>query len=118
MNKTIYTLLTIIFLSCITTNANAIKMKGGVVGCGKWIAYRENKTPDMSDESLGRLYTAWILGFLSGSAVQTNKDILKNTDNESLYLWIDNYCRANPLKFIPDASDALFEELKKQEGFK
>ena len=114
MNKIIYILLTIITFSCISINANAVLARG-VVGCGKWIAASERKA---SDGYLFIFYQGWVLGFLSGSAVQTNKDILKNTDNESLYLWIDNYCRANPLKSLIYGSDALFEELKKKEGLK
>ena len=111
MKKIIYTLLTIITFSCISINANAV-LTTGVVGCGKWIAASERKA---SDRFL-LFYQGWVLGFLNGSAVQTNKDILKNTDNESLYLWIDNYCRANPLKSLVDGSDDLFEALKKQKG--
>lgn len=61
---------------------------------------------------------AWLVGFLSGIAVAKNSDFIKGTDGESILLWMDNYCRSNPLKGISDGGGALFYELKKQKGLK
>lgn len=58
----------------------------------------------------------WILGYLSGMASESGKDVLRNTDALSIEAWITNYCRANPLDKFHDAGDALFIELKKRQG--
>lgn len=47
-------------------------------------------------------------------AFYSDKDILKGTDNASIFLWFDNYCQANPLKNMIDGADSLFDELVKQ----
>ena len=31
-------------------------------------------------------------------------------ENESVYLWMDNYCRNNPLKDMDDGAESLFWE--------
>jgi len=78
----------------------------GVRSCGYWISGKATVQ--------GGANEAWLLGVLSGMALYSDKDILKGTDNESIYLWMDNYCRANPLKSISNGGDVLFEELLKQ----
>lgn len=77
----------------------------GGVSCGNWVTARIQNTTVASG------YSFWMLGFLSGRAVATNIDILKKPDYQSINLWVDNYCRANPLMTLVDAGDALFLEL-------
>jgi hypothetical protein len=73
----------------------------GVPDCGLWI--NGNRQPDK----------AWLLGFLSGLNTDiTNKDFLRKLNSaEQAYLFVDNYCRKNPLKKVSDAGVALFSEL-------
>lgn len=85
-------------LACSSVEAVTVR---GVRSCGVWV-----KDRDISDKN-------WLLGFLSGLAFMSDVDILKGVDNESIYLWMDKYCRANPLKDIADGSETLFEELKR-----
>jgi hypothetical protein len=110
MKKIIYTLITIITLSCISINANANIMTKAMPSCGQWVADKSQ------NYVFFRIDKTWILGFLSGFALYSNKDILRDTDNESIFLWIDNYCHENPLKELGDAGIHLFIELKKQKG--
>ena len=80
----------------------------GIVGarsCGAWIA---NSTQTTASREADR---AWLVGFLSGLAIGARKDFLRGIDSDSMYLWIDNYCRANPLKFLDSAGVALAQEL-------
>jgi len=90
------------------TNANAVSVRG-FSSCGGWVQDRaeNNGWPHLSDES-------WVLGFLSGLALGTKEDVLKRADDPSIFLWIDNYCQANPLKRVTDAVMELFSELAKQ----
>jgi hypothetical protein len=111
MNKIIYILLTIITLSCISIKVNAEVTTRGARSCGEWVTNRENKGSSLSFSSEN-----WVTGFLSGYAAYSNKDILKGTDNESIFLWVDNYCHKNPLEYTDSASGTLFKELLKQKG--
>jgi|KBSMisStandDraft_5_1062788.scaffolds.fasta_scaffold132639_2 hypothetical protein len=50
---------------------------------------------------------------MSGLAIGFNKEFFGKQnvhvlDNESIYLWMDNYCPANPLKRISDGAEQLF----------
>ena len=76
----------------------------GARSCGQWVEARKGGYNPAE---------SWLVGFLSGAALGANVDILKGTDNLSLFLWVDNYCRANPLKDLDDAGVDLFLELKK-----
>lgn len=54
------------------------------------------------------------LGYLSGLAMQSDKDVLAGLDAPSLYLWVTNYCKANPLETTTNAGYILFLELSKK----
>lgn len=79
----------------------------GFASCGEWVADQGGvKTLDKS----------WLQGYMSGLAVGRNKDILVGTDDSSIGLWMDNYCKANPLKRVYEGGSDLFIELVKQKG--
>ena len=78
----------------------------GKYDCGEWFTKAEPKT--------------WLLGYLSGFNVGTlsqmgfplNYDPLKKLNSsDQAYLWMDNYCRANPLKTVLDGALNLYKEL-------
>lgn len=60
---------------------------------------------------------AWLVGFLSGQSLMYYQlgphsdplDELRSADQA--YLWMDNWCRANPLEGIDKGGQALFREL-------
>jgi hypothetical protein len=77
----------------------------GASSCGDWVAEREKK-------SIGTFGNeSWLVGYLSGIATVTNTSFFKGTDNASLFLWMDNYCKANPLSDISDGGSKLYLEL-------
>ena len=77
----------------------------GTRSCGEWVANnRKAGFAQTSDHT-------WLLGFLSGLALGLEKDFLKGMDAPSLYLWVDNYCQANPLQRVDDAGKDLAREL-------
>lgn len=111
MNKIIYTLLTIITLSCVTTNANAYSYFG-IYQCGEWV----NAKNEGENSPRYVQMKVYFSGYISGLALGYRKDVLKNTKFESAALWVDNYCSANPLKGLLYAGLQLFIALRKQEG--
>lgn len=93
-------------------NAQAATVMG-MRSCGKWIEARSENTPSRKGwASLAA--EAWLVGYMSGLADGLSIDFLKGTDGSSLYLWVDNYCRSNPLKDTADAGYELAKELIKQ----
>ena len=95
-----------IVLTTLVIDAQALTMRGPP-SCGAWIKER-------SQGMVGLANLSWLVGFLSGLANGTNKDFIKGTDNDSLSLWVDNYCRSNPLDSVDDAGLSLAMELIKQ----
>lgn len=80
----------------------------GAVGCGQWIEERKSGGwPKTINESL-------VTGYLSGLAMGIKKDTLDEVPNQSIFLWIDNYCLKNPLNDIYDASNRLTNELERK----
>ena len=78
--------------------------------CGEWISHREKS------DTLALGNTSWLLGYLSGLAASRGKDFLSGTDNGSIYKWMDNYCRTNPLRDVSSGGIALADELTRKKG--
>lgn len=93
------------------TATEAVEIRGAS-SCGAWVADRNTEANGWAV----LVRRGWLLGYLSAHAVITGEDILKGTDTRSIDLWMDNYCRQNPLKRIDDGGDALFDELKRNKG--
>lgn len=89
--------------------------EGGAVArhapsCGEWIVHREKS------DTLALGNASWLLGYLSGLAVGSGKDYLSAADNGSIYKWMDNYCRTNPLRDLSYGGNALAAELARKQG--
>jgi hypothetical protein len=110
MKKTLGMLAVGLMLSGVVNTASAVTIRGAS-SCGDWVQ-EQNKNSDWNTNH------TWLIGYLTGIAIGTNKDFLKGTDNPSIYLWMDNYCRQNPLKDMADGGLDLFFELKKQKNIK
>ena len=93
------------------TYGNTIR---GAPDCGDWIASR-NAAPNPF-EAYAR---GWLLGYLSGFNVMLDvmdapaPDHLISPSPKQIYLWVDNYCKQNPLATIDRAGNDLFIELEK-----
>lgn len=90
------------FFHCYSPWALTIR---GSPSCGAWVVARQ------ADSWPARANEAWLVGYLSGIAWGVGKDALLNTDNASIFLYTDNYCRNNPLQDSDDAANTLFREL-------
>jgi hypothetical protein len=82
----------------------------GARSCGQWVEARTT-CQNVSAE-------AWLVGFLSGLADGMNKNFLVDADADSLFLWVDNYCKANPLDYTTTAGQKLAVTLMKRRGIK
>ena len=88
-------------------DARAITSIGGR-SCGVWVR-------DTSTDSIQRTANrVWLVGYLSGIAAGQNIDVLKGLNPESVFLWVDNYCRSNPLESVASAGQELFNVLARQ----
>ena len=56
---------------------------------------------------------AWIAGYITAYNYQTPNtyDIRANGDLDSIMLWLDNWCRANPREDLAGGMEVLTEEL-------
>jgi hypothetical protein len=96
----------ILFLLCslCTTEVFASTSFGGA-DCGQWFNEPRRSTAKV-----------WLAGYLSGlNAVRAKEQtdpLGQLSSMEQAFLWVDNYCRANPLRETQDAANALFRELE------
>jgi hypothetical protein len=76
------------------------------VDCGRWIEAR----------TAGRASSleAYLLGLLDGISFGAWVEFWKaggiDTSKEQVFLWMDNYCRENPLSDVVPGAFTLFEE--------
>ena len=77
----------------------------GPISCGKFI---ENL------KTGGSPYMLWVAGYLTAynALVPDTFDVLGNSDMASVKLWLENYCKANPLEKLPTAMEVLINELR------
>ena len=122
MRKNIYALFAVMIFGTVSNSTNAVTVMGAAP-CGVWIKDREaaeREAASLSSRTTERFAAlhsqGWLVGFLSGIAIATNKDFLRATDSTSMSLWVDNYCRANPLKALEEAGSDLAKELIRQKG--
>lgn len=77
----------------------------GVRSCGKWLNERLSGNSKWGE--------TWLLGYLSGSAMSSGRDILKGTDNASILYQMDAFCKTNPLRDVADGAEEIIAELTK-----
>ena len=97
-----------VLIAVLSLNANAAVTLLGVSSCGAYVKSVE--------DNVVSLEFAWIVGYLSGLSAGTGVDLLKNTDGPSIRLWIEKYCRSNPLKSVDNATNELAIELARMAG--
>jgi hypothetical protein len=91
----------------------------GSRSCGKWTEEKRLAKSTKEMNKIPVLITrSWFLGFLSGRADESGRNFLKGTDSDSIFLWLDNYCQANPTMELNKAGDDLARELMQMKGIK
>lgn len=91
-----------------TTPALAVTTTIGRPDCGEWVKASAS-SPRMK---------AWLLGYMSGLNAKHQETKKKPDDPldrvasaQQIFLWMDNYCKSNPLKTLFDGGLELFDEL-------
>ena len=109
MKKMISALLVVFAIgSMFSTSSMAVTVRGSP-SCGEWV--ETSKKPDGWPHLANQ---RWLVGYLSGIATGLEIDFIKKADNASMFLWVDNYCKANPLSYADDAGVKLVMELTKK----
>lgn len=106
--RTLVMLLSGLLLGPTAFDAQATQIRG-FVSCEAWVREKE---PSRVTYNKG-----WLLGFLSGMAVQSDREVFAGTGNESIFLWTDHYCQSNPRSSLGDAGSAFFAEQAKKNRF-
>ena len=90
----------------------------GTSSCGSWTESRRDNSKYGFVLTSG--YENWVLGFLSGAnnalTIEHHADILKNTDLDSVWAWVNNYCQSHPMDQISTAIEHLVVELDRKAG--
>lgn len=104
---------TLLILTMLILEANPIMaaQKNGrvlhgyiVESCGKWTSYEEGQRNQ---------YLLWLKGFFTGHNWGNQKNqIVDFPDDESLALYVDKYCRENPLGNLLTPTIQLTKELR------
>jgi hypothetical protein len=95
-------------LVCLISETTLAVQIRGFASCGEWVTERERERGGRTAQGL--VYQSWLIGYLSGLASGTGKEVIKDLDNPSIFLWVDNYCRANPLKRTFEAAEELYHK--------
>jgi hypothetical protein len=98
------------FAAGFSANSNAVIVKG-MKNCGAWLkSHAEQPAPSLNAVA----DNAWLDGYLSGVAVARNIDFLKGVDEDTVHIWMNNYCHSHPSDLVGYAADALSIELVKR----
>ncbi|MDP1673023.1 MAG: hypothetical protein Q8L65_07885 [Burkholderiales bacterium] len=112
MKKTILLKTFLLFVMLSVTAPSWAITATGPTNCGGWVKDRKE------GKGLAWQREAWLAGYLSGLAIGTGIEFWNKGGNllspESVFLWMDNYCQANPLKNTFDGGLDLFHEHTKK----
>jgi hypothetical protein len=81
----------------------------GMSSCGQYLG-------DSSKLDIAFGYMSWIQGYLSAmnlAVSDTGPGLVTLPDSESIKIYMDNYCRANPLSNVMYGSIELFKDVRK-----
>ncbi len=112
----------IVFLNLNIGNVHAYTSYGAR-GCGSFVSAVDTTS---EKDKIGKSYTealvkAWIAGYVTSfnmwldvESKQDNSDIVAKTDIDGVYMSVLNFCRANPLQNINNATDDTIKQLLPQ----
>ena len=77
----------------------------GEVNCDEWI---NDHSHDLATASLEEY---WLVGFLSGIAVGSKTDFMENTDPNSIFKLMDNYCSSHLTDSTANGANEIMNDL-------
>lgn len=104
------------------SNANAYTSYGAR-GCGSFVSAVDttSEKDKFAKNYMETTVKAWIAGYvtsfnmwLDANNNKDNSDIVLTTDIDGVYMSVLNYCRANPLQNINNATDDTIKQLLPQ----
>ena len=103
----------LVALLCLTLSAAAAADTRVLRSCRKWIEERKlaEGTKEMNRIPV-LISKGWFLGFVAGRSSGGKRDLTAGIDDESIFLWLDNYCRDHPQDDLVSAGLALEGELR------
>ncbi len=97
----------IIFLLLVAQTPVNAQTIFGSYDCGQWANRRK-----------GNPMEAWVIGYLSGlntmhalAGLKPDNPLDELNSVDQAYVWLDNFCKANPLRKVDGASLELYKEL-------
>jgi hypothetical protein len=78
----------------------------GTLDCGEWIVARTKGR----SVAIEHFVIGFLDGLITGHFVEFWNADGHMIDRDSVYLWLDNYCRSHPLKPVPEGIIALYKE--------
>jgi hypothetical protein len=84
----------------------------GSDSCGTWLRHTQK------EDAYNREARIWLAGYLTANnqrlfAAGLPATVGHGSDVDSGIAWIDQYCQANPIKYVMEAAWALVQELQK-----
>ncbi len=101
-NACVFVLMALTILA-VATSAMAVTTIGDR-SCGQWVGRTKSPIEHIGPEN-------WLMGFMTGLSVGSQKDVLAEPDGDSLILWMDNYCKSHPLDKVGTGATVLYYEL-------
>lgn len=106
-SRTKFFLPAFILMLTISSTSSASVIFGGY-DCGEWVNRPKNHPME-----------SWVAGYLSGlnsmysiSNASSTDPLVQLNSLDQAYLWLDNFCKANPLRKVDGVAYELFIELK------
>jgi len=84
----------------------------GTQTCGHYVSAREGyRKGSAGDRFEVLMYLSWLDGFATAVSAKQFQDVLKGKDSYAIALWLENYCKENPLDSFLMASSKLLTAL-------
>jgi len=79
--------------------------------CGTYISARDEAHHGQFARQ--NMYKSWLMGFITGYdfGAPDTYDITPSMDLDAMMLWVENYCRRNPLASFAEGAGALVTQL-------
>jgi len=108
MKRLLVLVLLCVALPAFGADANRNYKTIGARSCGAYIDERNR----LDDTRTMVAIEDWVAGWITAYNVQTpdTYDIMGSADLKSVMLWIEDWCKANPLKHLSNAMDSFAEE--------
>lgn len=110
MKKTVLYLLSFLLVVFQSACQAEVSVQGGYTDCGLWMRARQQN-------GAGQL-ESYAMGFLDGFSSGKDREFWaadgRVISRDAVYLWLDNYCRSNPLNLLGTGLWKLFQERAKR----